>query len=314
MNSRTTYKKEHLREISFPLGGMGSGCIGLAGNGSLVDWEIFNRPNKGGGNGYSHFALKASRAGRTIDARVLCADDDTRLTGDYSHGYGEGKRASSMQGFPHFRDCVFTGEFPVARVVFEDASFPGAVSLTAFNPLIPLNDSDSSIPAAFLEYAVTNTTGEPVDYTFAGTLMNPSEGSVNEFVKTRDGGALFLRQTKYSPDETEYCDMSLAASGVGAVPGAEGVRVSCQEYWYRGGWNDGLERYWRNFTENDCLPGRSYPDPGCRDTGTLALKLSAAPGKEASSKTTRATGNSPVKTQSLKCGKPCIEEARFPSP
>ena len=27
------------KSISFPLGGIGTGCIGLAGNGSLVDWK-----------------------------------------------------------------------------------------------------------------------------------------------------------------------------------------------------------------------------------------------------------------------------------
>ena len=34
------YQGDTLREISFPLGGIGSGSVGLAGNGSLVDWEI----------------------------------------------------------------------------------------------------------------------------------------------------------------------------------------------------------------------------------------------------------------------------------
>jgi len=34
------YRDEFLKEISFPIGGIGSGCIGLAGNGRLVDWEI----------------------------------------------------------------------------------------------------------------------------------------------------------------------------------------------------------------------------------------------------------------------------------
>ena len=37
-----------VKNISFPLGGIGTGCIGLAGNGELNDWEIFNRPNKNG--------------------------------------------------------------------------------------------------------------------------------------------------------------------------------------------------------------------------------------------------------------------------
>ena len=45
------YRNEQLREIIFPLGGIGSGCIGLSGSGHLVDWEIFNRPAKGSHNG-----------------------------------------------------------------------------------------------------------------------------------------------------------------------------------------------------------------------------------------------------------------------
>ena len=53
------YKNEYLNEISFPLGGIGTGCIGLAGNGSLIDWEIYNRPNKGSINANSFFAVRA---------------------------------------------------------------------------------------------------------------------------------------------------------------------------------------------------------------------------------------------------------------
>ena len=53
------YRGAKTNQISFPLGGIGSGSIGLAGNGRLLDWEIFNRPNKGSVNGFSHFAIKA---------------------------------------------------------------------------------------------------------------------------------------------------------------------------------------------------------------------------------------------------------------
>ena len=49
------YRDEKLKTVSFPLGGIGTGCIGISGNGELVDWEIFNRPNKNTRNGYSHF-------------------------------------------------------------------------------------------------------------------------------------------------------------------------------------------------------------------------------------------------------------------
>lgn len=33
-----TYEGRFLREISFPLGGIGADSIGLAGNGRLIDW------------------------------------------------------------------------------------------------------------------------------------------------------------------------------------------------------------------------------------------------------------------------------------
>ena len=68
------YQGVKTKEISFPIGGIGSGCVGLAGNGRLIDWEIFNRPNKGSVNGFSHFAVKAEHDGQVLDARVLQGD------------------------------------------------------------------------------------------------------------------------------------------------------------------------------------------------------------------------------------------------
>ena len=41
-----TFTGEHLREIAFPLGGLGTGTVSLGGLGNLRDWEIFNRDRK----------------------------------------------------------------------------------------------------------------------------------------------------------------------------------------------------------------------------------------------------------------------------
>ena len=68
------YRNEKTNQISFPLGGIGTGCIGLAGNGRLIDWEIFNRPNKGSVNGFSHFAIRAENDGEVTYARILHGD------------------------------------------------------------------------------------------------------------------------------------------------------------------------------------------------------------------------------------------------
>ncbi len=273
MNTRAIFKGEGLNEISFPLGGIGTGSIGLAGNGRLYEWEIFNRPNKGGDNGSSHFAVKAVKNGKTADARVLHSDCTTNLAGTYNHGWGFGMGLSSvsMAGFPHFRNAVFTGEFPIAKIDFEDDSFPGKASLTAFNPLIPHDEDNSGIPAAFFAYSITNTTDGALDYAVAAVLRNPHAGSVNEF-RQKDGvSALFLKQTKLGADDPDFGDMTLATDT------EEGV--CCQEYWYRGGWTDGPERYWRNFTEETAFPVRRYDTPGNTDTGTLMVTRHAEPGE-----------------------------------
>ncbi len=159
-----------------PAGRIGSGSIGLAGNGRLIDWEIFNRPNKGSVNGFSHFAIRAENDHEVVAARILNSDllppYQGRLNGPAFNSYGWGRR-EYLTGLPHFVSAAFTGEFPIARLDFEDDSFPGRAALHAFNPFIPTNDKDSSIPAAFFDLEVTNTTAEPLTYTFAGVLGNP---------------------------------------------------------------------------------------------------------------------------------------------
>ncbi len=42
----------------------------------------------------------------------------------------------------------YTGEFPIAKIDFADENFSADVTLTAFNPFIPLDAENSSIPAA----------------------------------------------------------------------------------------------------------------------------------------------------------------------
>ena len=276
------YSGERLREISFPLGGIGTGCIGLAGSGRLIDWEIFNRPNKGSINGYSHFAVKAERGGQILDARVLNGDLTADHTGEL-HGsarsadqFGFGPSRGRMAGAPHMDDVTFTGEFPMAHLAFASGSFPGAVEMTAFNPFIPLNEDDSSIPAALFEIRVRNTEPAATRYTVAMSLSNPAGLGTNTL--GRDGGA-GVSWLKLSPlaglaaEDPAYGDLCVATGGAsgrsrrcrrdrasgGAGAGAAAAgEVWGQEYWFRGAWFDGLEVFWREFAAAGPMPERSY--------------------------------------------------------
>ena len=77
------YTGNSLREISFPLGGIGTGSVGLAGNGRFTDWEIFNRPNKLSINGYTHIAVRV-RDGERSFCRVLQGDLSKDLMGIFN--------------------------------------------------------------------------------------------------------------------------------------------------------------------------------------------------------------------------------------
>ena len=279
------YTGSQTNEISFPLGGLGTGSIGLSGSGRLIDWEIFNRPSKGSVNGFSHFAVKAEREGKVIDARILNGDLAGSYNGRYGRpnfyeGIGFGPERETLFGMPHFRQHEFRGEFPFSEIAFSDEKFPAEVKLLAFNPFIPTNDKDSGIPAAFFEFNLTNTTQENLEYTVVGVLGNPftSQG-YNEVHQV--GDYHLLRAGTDHPDKSafEYGDLTIAT---------DADECSYQEYWYRGAWSDPLEVYWRDLTNPGRFENRqyardeSYNPPMAwhdRDNGSLAAHITLAPGE-----------------------------------
>ena len=271
------YQGARTSQISFPLGGIGSGAIGLAGNGRLIDWEIFNRPNKGSVNGFSHFAIRAERDGEVLAARILHGDlhppYQGELTGRRFSSFGWGPRREYLTGLPHFQSVDFHGQFPLAKLTYHDASFPGQVTLQAFNPFIPTNDRDSSIPAAFFEFAVTNPTDAPLTYTVVGVLANPlPANNVNQVERHDWGHALHLTSDSLSREATGYGDLTLATDdGL-----AQDAQVSYQQYWFRGAWFDNLEVYWHDLMTPGLFKNRTYDQPGAANEGLLAVHIPVA--------------------------------------
>lgn len=265
------------REISFPLGGIGTGCIGLSGDGRLIDWEIYNKPNKGSRNGFSHFAVKAESGGKVLDAKVLNGDLQSPYSGRQSN-FGFGPDRHTMAGMPHFKDTVFEGNYPFAKINFEDNTFPGNISLVAFNPFIPLNDKDSSIPAAFFELEAKNTTSKEIAYTFALSLSSPpgSVPSANSYTRKENIHFFNFKSTQYNKNDIEFGDISIAT---------DAKNVHCQENWFRGRWFDSLDVFWQDFTRPGAIRERNYKTTTVSrecDTGTLTAKIVLKPGEKKS--------------------------------
>ena len=242
------YEGEYLDKISFPLGGIGTGSIGLSGAGRLIDWEIFNRPAKGIGNGFSHFAIKAEAAGEVRDVRVLNGPFGGDLTGDHraeaSRGYGFGARRNSLVGVPHFATTSFDGRFPIARVALADPQFPGDVHIEAFNPFIPMDDRASSMPVAMFTFTLRNTATEALDYTIAAVLGHGPAKPTRVKPVDHDGlHGVVIEADGAQPDSPQFAQLAVAT---------DAPETSRQSYLYRGLWFDSLQVYWDDFRK----PGR----------------------------------------------------------
>lgn len=256
------YRGNKLKEISFPLGGIGTGSIGLTGNGAFVDWEIFNRPNKGSTLGYSSFVVKAEMPNGEVVMKVLHGDHLKDLMGKYSKtthkGFGYGPSTETMAGFPHFKNVTFNGKFPIATLTFKDTDFPAEVTLQAFNPFIPLDSDNSSIPAAFFNIKIKSLC-DNVKFSVFLSVANPFEKSTNKKVEKSKYTAVQMFNANATPADKDYGDLTVATDS----------KNSCyQEYWYRGDWQDKITTFWHDATCGD-IKNRSYNTVSKFDTCTV---------------------------------------------
>ena len=263
-------KYEKPKKVSFPLGGIGTGCVGLAGNGELIDWEIFNRPNKNTRNEYSHFAIKAICKDKTW-VKVLQGDTNEDLLGirhpDHMGGFDFGPRVNSMAGFPHFKNVQFEGDFPIAKLKYSDEDFPANIQLCAFNPFIPHDDFNSSLPAAFFEWEIENITDKNIEYSISFCVHNPSACTQNRALEN----GCFLYSANKKKEDVGYCDLSVLT---------DNEDVDIQAYWYRGSWQDGVTTYWNDFSHNARMPERSYSNESIKDHASVVASVKVNAGEK----------------------------------
>jgi len=116
------YRGAALREIAFPLGGIGTGCVSLTGVGGLAEWQIRNRPDTDSINEHTFFSIWAKRQGERPVAKVLEGPvPERKLFGDPYTGNGS---SASSYGFPRFEEAEFLARFPFATVALKDDDIP----------------------------------------------------------------------------------------------------------------------------------------------------------------------------------------------
>ncbi|MGH9403149.1 MAG: GH116 family glycosyl-hydrolase [Terriglobia bacterium] len=264
--------------ISFPLGGVGAGSIGLGGRGQLQEWWIFNRPDKGNAPAYAFPSIWVQSGNGKPVARVL----EARILPPYEGASGLG--SNNAPGLPRLRSSTFTGEFPLARVDFEDPELGVMVSLEAFSPFIPLDPDDSGLPVAVLRYRVANPGASKAKVSIAFSVDNPvgkeghngvnftgSYGRTNESRKSGDLQGLLMSNPFLGASDPS------AGSFVLAVLGAGDGRLTTWRGWPSGRWWESPLLFWDDFSADGELGPETAPRTA---VGALCLQREIPPGQD----------------------------------
>ncbi len=271
-----------LAMISYPLGGVGAGSIGLGGRGQLRDWEIVNRADKGNSLQYSFPSLWVKPEGGSAVAHVLEARIETPYEGQDGLGSRNAPGLSRLQG------ATFTGEFAAPRIDFHDDRLPVEIALEARTPFIPLDADESGLPMALLRYRVRNKTRRPVIASIAYSLENPvkplapsresaasaekSEGRVNQPRDTPNLRGLFMTNSALQTGDPGQGSFTLA------VLHPDGAQYSALRGWPAGRWWNSPLLFWDDFSSDGEL-GAEPADTS--SVGAVCLKRTIAPGAEA---------------------------------
>ncbi|GHV71353.1 hypothetical protein AGMMS49928_22750 [Spirochaetia bacterium] len=270
---------------AFPLGGIGTGTISLGARGDLRDFEIFNHPDKGCKLPFSFFAIHCDTGGKT-DARVL----ESGILPDFNQG--RGYHPNRAAGLPHFKKSSLSVRYPLAELRLEDDQFPLEVSLSAFNPFIPLDADDSGIPAVVFRYRVKNSGGKTAKVTVAATMPNihgfkgfdcfdnykVEQGCFNTFRKEGNISGIFMDGKGVPSTALRYANNAILTKE---------KDVSAKSEWRKTGWWDGIYDFWDDFKTGGRLhesgtgtqENKIAPATGAI-IGSLAVHKDIAPGKE----------------------------------
>jgi non-lysosomal glucosylceramidase len=273
------FRGRQLALISFPLGGVAAGSIGLGGRGQLRDWEIFNRPDKGSSPAYALPSVWVQAGDSKPIARVL----ESRIQPPYEGSSGLGSQ--NAPGLERLASATFTGEFPLARIDFQDRSLPVRISLEAFTPFIPHEADDSGLPVTILRYSVVNPGQQQARVSIAFSIDNPvspreSRPSQNAPADTRENkyrkGTGIEGLVMENPSLADHD--ALKGSFALCLLGAKDGKVTWVRGWERGRWWNSPMLFWDDFSSD----GELGPEAEQHNAvGALCLQRTIAPGATA---------------------------------
>lgn len=263
------------------MGGLGAGCICLNGEGGLQNFSIRHvpattpLPDNHDHSQPSVFAAIHIKGAKPITRLVEGPLPPEKI---YDQGLqAQGYRHGGHEGLPRFRRASFLAEFPFGTVELSDPKVPLTAAVTGFNPFIPLDDKNSGLPCAILEYTFRNVSRKTVDYEFSfhcsHLAVGAKEGAKGTQTKVIPRRGVFYSNTEAPRSESLGSACLLALKDTARVKGM----------WFRGGWFDAISALWREvstgrFTSNQ---GWNGVDLEGRNGGSILIRGRLKPGQSA---------------------------------
>lgn len=250
------YDQEHTYKIALPIGGIGTGTVSLGGRGNLQDWEIMSRPAKG----YNPSSGRETAAFFTLFTDINGKKDLRLLEGPVPFYLYEGNSGAiaTNHGLPRFSNVSFDAAYPFGQVHLSTPLLPVEVKIKAFNPLIPGDIDNSSIPMAVLDFELTNTTTKDIPFSICGTMQNfigedgsegKAVGNKNTYARSGDISGIVFSSDGVDKKVDQWGEMSLATTSKGSV--------TYRTAWLPERWGSSILDFWDDLSMDGKLENRT---------------------------------------------------------
>lgn len=249
------YDRNHVDKIALPIGGIGTGTISLGGRGNFQDVEIMNRPakgyNPGSGRGNSTFFTLFTSIDGKKDLRLLEGPVPFYL---YE---GSSGAVATNHGMPRFSDVNFEAAYPFGQVNLSTPQLPVMVKIKSFNPLIPGDIDNSSIPMAVVDFELTNTSGREIQFSICGTMQNfiGEDGSAgkalknkNTFKKEAEFSGIVFSSDGVEKAADQWGEMALTCLSIGDI--------SYRTAWLPERWGSSILDFWDDLSHDGKLDNK----------------------------------------------------------
>ncbi|MDB4584291.1 GH116 family glycosyl hydrolase [Draconibacterium sp.] len=177
-------KRDELKYIGMPIGGICAGQLYISGDGRLWLWDIFqsNYKREGPAEPKKWRLDQFSMGGLYQNPHVSSKENDRfHVKNGFAIRYRNNNQIETFSlDNKGFDDISFRGEYPIAKITYKKEGLPLAVNLKAYSPFIPLNVKDSGIPATVMSYEFTNNGKLDISLDIGGWLENKVCPEIND--------------------------------------------------------------------------------------------------------------------------------------